>query len=75
MKKTTMKRLTAIVQKEGKMYVANCPEIGTISQGPTLKKALGNLKEATELYLGEFPSAIKAKPLLKTFLVAINAKA
>lgn len=36
------------------MYVAECPEIGTASQGETIEKALVNLKEATELYSEEF---------------------
>jgi predicted RNase H-like HicB family nuclease len=47
--------LTAEVHKEDNMYVAECPEVGTVSQGKTLKKAVSNLKEATELYLEEFP--------------------
>ena len=36
------------------MYVADCPEVGTVSQGKTIEEALANLKEATELYLEEF---------------------
>jgi len=50
-----MKTLTAILHKEEDQYVAKCPEIGTVSQGPTVEEALNNLKEATELYLEEFP--------------------
>jgi len=46
-----MNTFTAIVQKEGNMYVAKCPEVGTVSQGATIEKAISNLKEATELYL------------------------
>ena len=49
-----MRHFTAIVHQEDDLYVANCPEIGTVSQGPTLDKAVANLKEATELYLEEF---------------------
>jgi len=38
------------------MYVAECPEVGTASQGnDPLKRPRKNLKEATELYLEEFP--------------------
>jgi len=29
--------------------------VGTVSQGKTIEEALKNLKEATELYLEEFP--------------------
>jgi predicted RNase H-like HicB family nuclease len=45
---------TAIVRKEEAWFVAQCPELGTISQGETLPEALKNLKEAIELYQEEF---------------------
>ena len=66
----TSMELTAILQKEEDMYVAKCPEIGTVSQGKTMKEALANLKEATELYLEEFPNKKYSKPILATFEVA-----
>ena len=50
-----MSALTAIIHKEEDMYVANCPEVGTVSQGKTIEEAIDNLREATELYLQEFP--------------------
>jgi predicted RNase H-like HicB family nuclease len=37
------------------MYIAECPEIGTVDQGETIEKAIGGLEEATRLYLEEFP--------------------
>lgn len=43
--------LTAIIHKEEDMYVAECPDVGTVSQGKTIEEAIYNLKEATELYL------------------------
>lgn len=46
---------TAILHKEEDLYVAECPEVGTVSQGYTIEEAIANLKEATELYLEEFP--------------------
>ena len=46
---------TAIIHQEGDWYVAECPEVGTTSQGHTIEEAVANLKEATELYLEEFP--------------------
>lgn len=64
-----MKTFTAIIQKEEDMYVAKCPEIGTVSQGYTVEEAVANLKEATELYLEEFPLKEKSHPLLTTFEV------
>lgn len=51
MKKTIF---SAVIHKEGEWYVAQCPEVGTASQGRTQDEALANLKEATELYLEEF---------------------
>ncbi|OKH42204.1 hypothetical protein FACHB389_02140 [Nostoc calcicola FACHB-389] len=50
------KTLTAIIHKEEDMYVAECPEVGTVDQGETIEEALANLKEATRLYLEECPS-------------------
>ena len=45
---------TSIIHKEGSLYVAECSEVGTASQGYTVEEAVANLKEATELYLEEF---------------------
>jgi len=74
MKKTTTV-LTAMLYKEDEMYIAKCPEIGTISQGGTIEEAIENLKEATELYLEEFPMKKASKPILTTFEVAGLANA
>ncbi|MBI2676260.1 MAG: type II toxin-antitoxin system HicB family antitoxin [Candidatus Aenigmarchaeota archaeon] len=62
-----MKTLTAIIFKEEDMYIAKCPEVGTVSQGITIEEAVKNLKEATELYLEEFPLAEEGKPLITVF--------
>jgi predicted RNase H-like HicB family nuclease len=45
---------TAILHEEEDMYVAECPEVGTVSQGKAIEEAIDNLREATELYLEEF---------------------
>jgi predicted RNase H-like HicB family nuclease len=58
---------TAVIHREGELYVADCPEVGTVSQGETIDEALANLREATELYLEEFPQAEGGRPLLTTF--------
>ncbi len=50
----TMRVFTAVLHKEDDLYVAECPEVGTVSQGYTIEEAVVNLKEATELYLEEF---------------------
>ncbi|MCX7099679.1 MAG: type II toxin-antitoxin system HicB family antitoxin [Methylococcales bacterium] len=54
-------------------YVAFNPETGTTTQGETIEEALANLKEATELYLEEFPLFISGRSLLTTFQVAAHA--
>lgn len=51
-------------------FVALNPETGTTTQGESVSEALKNLREATELYLGEFPLAISGAALLTTFEVA-----
>jgi len=63
---------TAVLRKEEDLYVAECPEVGTVSQGYTLEEAIANLKEATELYLEEFPLPQVTRPLLTTFEVALH---
>ncbi len=65
-----MKTFSAVIQKDEDMYVAKCPEIGTVSQGNTIEEALANLKEATQLYLEEFPLKVETRSLLTTFEVA-----
>jgi predicted RNase H-like HicB family nuclease len=60
---------TAVVYREEDVYVAECPEVGTASQGETIEEALSNLKEATELYLEEFPIPETCPRLITTFEV------
>lgn len=68
-----MSTFTAVVYKEDDLYVAQCPEVGTASQGATIEEAVENLKEATELYLEEFPMKQFQRPLLTTFEVPAHA--
>jgi len=42
---------SSVVSKEGKWYVAHCPELEITSQGKSVESALENLREAIELYL------------------------
>jgi len=64
---------TAVIHKEEDIYVAECPEVGTVSQGYTIEEAVANLKEATELYLEEFPVLTVTRPLMTTFEAAAYA--
>lgn len=51
------------------MYIAKCPEVGTVSQGKTIEEAIENLREATELYLEEFPINTNTRSLFTQFEV------
>ncbi len=59
---------TAVIHEEGQgQYSAICPEVGTKSQGHSEEDALGNLRDATEMYLNVFPYKKQGKPVFKTF--------
>jgi predicted RNase H-like HicB family nuclease len=64
---------TAVLHKEDDLYVAECPEVGTVSQGYTVEEAVANLREATEVYLAEFPLPEGGRPLLTIFEAAVGA--
>lgn len=66
--------LTAVLipAAEGGFTALN-PETGTTSQGESVEEAVDNLREATELYLEEFPLKTTGQPLITTFQVAVNA--
>jgi predicted RNase H-like HicB family nuclease len=49
----TTRTLTALIEKEGDMYVALCPELDIASQGYSVEEAKHNLKEALELFFEE----------------------
>ena len=51
-------------------YIALNPETGTTTQGETVEEAVKNLKEATELFLQEFPARQMPHPVVTTFEVA-----
>ena len=65
---------TAVLHREEDMYVAECPEVGTVSQGHAVEEALKNLKEATELYLEEFPIKKEARAFMTIFEVSEHGK-
>ena len=54
-------------------FVAFNPETGTTTQGESVPEAMSNLREATELYLEEFPLEPAGPPLLTTFEVPAHA--
>lgn len=54
-------------------FTALNPETGSTSQGETVEEALANLREATELFLEEFPLSSQGRPLITTFEIAKHA--
>ena len=64
---------TAVVHQEKDLYVAECSETGTASQGDTIEESIENLREATELYLEEFPLKSSFHPIMTTFEVPVHA--
>lgn len=50
-------------------YVALNPETGTTTQGETVEEAVANLREATALYLSEFPLPALGHPVVTVFTI------
>ncbi len=66
--------LTAVLlpAAEGGFTALN-PETGSTSQGDTVEAALANLREATELFVEEFPISVSGQPLITTFELVVHA--
>lgn len=50
-------KLTVVIEREGKWFVATCPELGVASQGRTLEEAEAMIQEAVELLIDEADDA------------------
>jgi len=44
-------RFTAVIEREGKIYLAFCPELDIATQGLSIETARSNLQEAVELFV------------------------
>lgn len=57
--------LTAVLTpaEEGGFTALN-PETGTTTEGESIEEAVSNLREATALYLEEFPLVVKGHPVV-----------
>ena len=70
-----MKLVHSVIWKEDKWYVAKALEVEVTSQGKSEQGALGNLKEALELYF-EDASGVEltpvSKPKLQDLSIQIN---
>ncbi len=65
---------TAILEREGNLYVALCPELDIASQGATVEEATANVKEAVELFLEcADPEEIKQRLRSQVFVTSFEA--
>ena len=65
---------TAIIEKEGHLYAALCPELDVASQGATVEEATSNLREAVELFLEcADPAELKRRLRTEVFVTRIEA--
>ena len=66
---------TAMIEKDGDLYAALCPELDVASQRATVEEATSNLREAIELFL-EPADAEEIKRRLRTdvFVTRIEAR-
>jgi len=69
-RRNTMLLTAVITEAEEGGFIALNPETGTTTQGETYQEAIHNLKEATSLYLDEFPMKIHSHPVMTTFEVS-----
>jgi predicted RNase H-like HicB family nuclease len=68
--------LTAVLtHAEEGGFIALNPETGTTTQGETVEEAIANLREATALYLTEFPLPALGHPLVTMFTIPSPAHA
>lgn len=68
-----MKLTAVLIPADEGGYTAFNPETGTTTQGETVEEAVANLREATALYLAEFPLDNTRSPLVTTFDVPAYA--
>lgn len=65
-------QLTAVIEREDDMYVANCPEVDVASQGKTIEEARANLLEAVELFFEmASPSEIQRRLKKETYVMSL----
>jgi predicted RNase H-like HicB family nuclease len=71
--RATMELTAVLTTAEEGGFIALNPETGTTTQGETIEEAVANLREATTLYLSEFPLRKTGHPVVTTFTVPVHA--
>ncbi len=72
-----IRRLTAVIEREGDGYFALCPELDIASQGSTVEEARQNLVEAVELFFevadpAEVQSRLRTEVFITQLEIAIG---
>ena len=67
------KHFTAIIQQEGKHFVALCPELDVASQGKSVEDARRNVAEAVELFLeAASPAEVRERLHKTTYITQVE---
>jgi len=65
---------TAIIERDGHLYAALCPELDVASQGATVEEATANLQEAVQLFLDcADPEEVRRRLRTEVFVTRIEA--
>jgi predicted RNase H-like HicB family nuclease len=68
-----VRRLTAVIERDGDAYVALCPELDIASQGATIEEARSNLIEALTLFFETAgPAEIKQRLHSEVFVTQVE---
>ena len=69
------RKLTAVIEREGDLYSALCPELDIASQGATIEEARRNLVEAIELFFeSASPSEIEGRLHGEVYVTPIEVR-
>ena len=68
-----MEPTAVLTPAEGGRNVVFNPETGSTTQSETVEEAVANLKEATALYLAEFPLAAPGHPVVTMVSLPVHA--
>ena len=74
---TTNLQVTAVIEREGNLYVSLCPELDIASQGNSVEEAVKNLREALELFVetaspGEMQERLHSEVYVTRLEVAVG---
>jgi predicted RNase H-like HicB family nuclease len=69
------RQFTALIERDGDLYVAHCAELDVTSQGSSVEESRANLIEAIELFLETAPpDEIKRRLRDEVFITRVEVK-